>query len=411
MNAPPLLSPSYRWLVTALLTVLSLINYADRAVISAVLPLIRTELGLSEVMLGLLSSVFLWTYALGSPASGYIADRLPRVRVILWSLGSWSVATLLAGFCANAQQLLTARVLLGLSQCAFMPAAVALTAEFQPPARRALAIVIPLAGANLGFVVGSVLGGYSGDHFGWRPVFFFLGLVGLALVVVCHLVLRPLAAARALVAVKTKIAPLRDLRAMFSVRSYIVLLMESSSVASANWVLLFWLAFFFRETYHLTLTGAAFAGTFALQLAATVGYLVGGGFSDRFAGGRRERRMLFQCICYFCAAPFLLVFAFPVGLGWLSASILIFSLFRGLGSSTDQVIVCEILPPHLRATGLGLQNAINTAIGACGVFIAGYLLRQFTLAQMFACLALPIAVGASLNYLGYRYFLRRDLLE
>ena len=409
-DATPM-SPRYRWFVTGLLTVLALLNYADRAVIAAVLPLIRTELGLSEVMLGLLSSVFLWTYALGSPASGYLADRLPRVRVILWSLGSWSVATLLAGICANAQQLLAARVLLGLSQCAFLPAVVALTSEFQPPARRALAIVIPLAGANLGFVVGSVLGGFSGDHFGWRPVFFFLGLAGLALVVVCQFALRPLAAARASVAVKSPIAPLRDLRAIFSVRSYVILLLESSSIASANWVLLFWLAFFFRETFHLTLTGAAFAGTFALQLAATAGYLLGGGFSDRFANGRRERRMLFQCFCYFCAAPFLLVFAFPVGPAWLSASILIFSLFRGLGSSTDQVMVCEILPPHLRATGLGLQNAINTAIGAFGVFLAGYLLRHFTLAQMFACLSIPIAVGASLNYVGYRWFLARDLID
>ena len=411
MTNPPQISATYRWFITGLLTVLSVLNYADRAVISAVLPLIRTELGLSEVMLGALSSVFLWTYALCSPASGYVADRLPRVRVILWSLGSWSVATMLAGVCANAQQLMAARVLLGLSQCAFLPAVVALTSEFQPPARRALAIVIPLAGANLGFVVGSVLGGYSGDHFGWRPVFIFLGLIGLVLVVVCHLALRPLAATRVLVTMKTNLEPLRDFRAMFAVRSYIILLLESSSVATTNWVLLFWLAFYFRDTFHLSLTGAAFAGTFALQLAATAGYLLGGGLSNRFANGRRERRMLFQSICYSVAAPFLLMFALPVGLGWLSAALLLFSLFRGLGSSTDQVIVCEILPPNLRATGLGLQNAVNTGVGALGVFVAGYLLRHFTLAQMFACLSIPIAVGASLNYLGYRRFLQRDLLD
>ena len=75
------------------------------------------------------------------------------------------------------------------------------------------------------------------------------------------------------------------------------------------------------------------------------------------------------------------------------------------------MIVCEILPPNLRATGLGLQNAINTGVGAFGVFVAGYLLRYFTLAQMFACLSIPIAVGAGLNYLGYRRFLQRDLID
>jgi predicted MFS family arabinose efflux permease len=405
------ISTAYRWYATGLLTVLAILNYADRAVIAAVLPLIRHDLNMSDAMLGVLNAVFLWSYALASPASGYVADRLPRVRVITWCVVGWSVATILAGVVANANQLMLARVFLGLSQCAFLPAVVALTADFQPAARRALAIVIPLAGANFGFVVGSVLGGYSGDHFGWRPIFFFLGAVGLVLAIVCHTTLRPLAAdRRALPSVASRIAPFRDLRAILSVRSYVLVLLESSCVATGTWVLLFWLAFFFRESFHLSLTGAAFAGTFGLQLAATGGYLLGGAFSNRFARGQRERRMLFQSICYFVAAPFLLVFAFPAGLGWLSTCILLFSLFRGLGSSTDQVIVCEVLPPNLRATAMGLQNSVNTAAGAFGVFLAGLLLHHFTLAQMFASLALPIAVGAALNFLGYRYFLRSDLL-
>ncbi|MDB6092735.1 MAG: major facilitator superfamily 1 [Verrucomicrobia bacterium] len=405
------MSTAHRWYVTALLTALAILNYADRAVISAVLPLIRHDLGLSDIMLGAMSSAFLWTYALASPASGYLADRLPRVRVITWSLILWSLATMLAGVVANAQQLILARMLLGLSQCAFLPAVVALTADFQPPARRALAIVIPLAGANLGFVVGSVLAGYSGDHFGWRPVFYFLGAVGLGLAVVCKLSLRRLATGRAPAAAGKKLSPLRDLRAILTVPSYVMVLLESSSIAFGSWVLLFWLSFFFSERYHLSLTSAAFAGTLALQLAATTGYLAGGAVSNRFAGARRERRMLFQSICYFIAAPFLLIFAFDVSLPVLSACILGFSLFRGLGSCTDQVIVCEVLPSNLRATALGLQNSVNTGAGALGVFLAGYLLKHFSLAHMFACISLPIALGATLNYIGYKRFLRHDLIE
>lgn len=404
------MSATYRWSVTALLTALSVLNYADRAVVSAVLPLVKHDLGISEAMLGAISSAFLWSYALASPASGYLADRLPRVRVILWSLGLWSLATVLSGLAADTQQLILARIFLGLSQCAFLPAIVALTAEFQPPARRTLAIVIPLAGANLGFVVGSVTAGYSGDHYGWRPAFHFLGGVGFVLVVVAFFLLRPLATP-AVAAVKRPFSPVRDLREILGVKSYLLLLAESCSVAFGNWVLLFWLSYYFTETYKMSLTSSAFAGTLALQLAAMTGYLSGGAFSNRFAGGRRERRMLFQSICYFIAAPFLLAFAFQVDVTTLSLCILAFSLFRGLGSSTDQVIVTEILPTHLRATALGLQNSLNTGVGALGVFLAGLLLKHFKLSQMFACIALPIAVGAALNYLGYKRFLRHDLIE
>src|SRR5580700_5066126 len=152
------MSNSFRWYVIGLLTLIAALNYADRAVISALLPLMRTGLGMSDAMLGTLAAVFLWSYALGSPATGFIADRLPRVRVIVWSLTIWSLATLLSGMAASTGQMLVTRILLGFSQCAYFPAAVALIAEFQPPEQRAFAIGIALAGSNLGFIVGGFLG-------------------------------------------------------------------------------------------------------------------------------------------------------------------------------------------------------------------------------------------------------------
>jgi MFS family permease len=99
------LFPSFRWYATWLPTAFSILNDADRAVIAAVLPLIRSELNLSDVMLRVRNAGFRWSYAIASPESGYIADRLPRVRVIPWSLIGGSVETLLAGVVASAQQL------------------------------------------------------------------------------------------------------------------------------------------------------------------------------------------------------------------------------------------------------------------------------------------------------------------
>ena len=73
------------------------INYADRVAISAVFPALREELGLSDVTLGLVGSLFLWSYALASPIAGVVADRLPRSAVILGALTLWSVVTGLIG--------------------------------------------------------------------------------------------------------------------------------------------------------------------------------------------------------------------------------------------------------------------------------------------------------------------------
>src|SRR5215469_5689548 len=118
-----------KWWIAATLGFVAAANYADRSVVSAVLPSLHSELGLSDVALGSLGSFFLWSYALGSPLAGFLADRVSRSRLILFSLTSWSVVCGLTGFLHTLPQLLTARILLGLTECLYLPAATALLAE------------------------------------------------------------------------------------------------------------------------------------------------------------------------------------------------------------------------------------------------------------------------------------------
>ncbi len=407
------MSKSYRWYVIGLLTAIAVLNYADRQVISALLPLMRSSLGMSDAMLGTLGAAFLWPYAVGSPLTGFFADRLPRVKVIVWSLVIWSLATVLSGLSASAGQMLATRVLLGIGQCAYAPAAVALIAGFQPPAQRALAIGIFLAGYNLGIIVGGFLGGFSGDHFGWRPAFLGLGASGLILAVVTAITLRRAAATeRRPAPVAGACAPVTraPLSQLFKVPSYLVVLTESCSLSVSGWMLLSWLSFFYHESYGLSLTSAALAATVPLQIAATLGYGFGGYVSDRFAGPRRERRMLLQSICFTIGAPFILIFATGAGIAVISCGLFIASIFRAVGSTNDQVLVCEILPPSLRATGIGLMNGINIACGSVGVLLAGVLLKRLSLSTMFASTAFFYLCSAAATFIGYRKFLQRDLV-
>ena len=299
----------------------------------------------------------------------------------------------------------------GLSQCAFAPAAVALIAGFQPQAQRAMAIGIALAGCNLGYIVGGFLGGYSGDHFGWRPVFFLLGISGLILAGVTAVTLRQAAATerRPTAADRGSPIPRAPLSRLFRVRSYLIVLVESCSLSVSGWMLLFLLPFYFHESYGLNLTKAALAGTMALQIAATLGYAFGGHISDRFAGAQRERRMLLQSLCFSIAAPFILVFVTHGSIALISACLFIASIFRAVGSTNDQVLVCEILPPNLRATGIGLMNGLNIACGAVGVQLTALLLHRLTLSTMFASTAFFYLCSAAVTFVGYRRYLQRDL--
>src|SRR6185312_12604628 len=88
---------SFDWPLIALLTSIAALNYCDRMAMAAVFPLLRSDLHVTDVGLGAIGSAFLWTYALGSPLVGFLADRQSRTRMVLLSLISWSLITFATG--------------------------------------------------------------------------------------------------------------------------------------------------------------------------------------------------------------------------------------------------------------------------------------------------------------------------
>src|SRR4051794_11726040 len=179
-----------KWQTVMVLFFVAGLNYADRTAISSVFPLVRADLGLSDVAMAAIGSVFLWAYALGSPAAGFVADRVSKSRLIFWSLLGWSSATVATAFVHDIRAMLVVRALLGLAECAYLPAAVALIADHHDPKTRATAMGIHLAGLNAGLIGGGFLCGYLGEHYGWRIDFLALGGSGFVLAVVVKLVLR-----------------------------------------------------------------------------------------------------------------------------------------------------------------------------------------------------------------------------
>src|SRR3989442_5916301 len=100
--------PVNRWLLVALLWGAATLNYLDRQVVFSVFPLLQHDLIASSFELGLIGTVFLWTYGLVSPFGGYAADRIGRVPVILGSLALWSAGTWITGHVASISQMLGA---------------------------------------------------------------------------------------------------------------------------------------------------------------------------------------------------------------------------------------------------------------------------------------------------------------
>lgn len=396
----------YRWAVAAILAVAAAINYADRAAISAVFPLLRSDLGLSDVALASLGSLFLWCYALCSPLAGFLADRVPRGRMVALSLAAWSLVTAAAGFSGVFWQLLLCRALLGVAESAYLPAATPLLADHHDTPTRATAMSIHSVGLNMGLVAGGTLAGYLGDRLGWRPGFWVLGAVGTLFAVFCFFALR-----EAPQAARRPAAPplLESLAALIRIPSYLLLVGKAMLAGVGVWSFFNWLPLFYRETFGMSLAAAGFAGTFLLQAATTLGIAAGGLFSDWLARRSARYRVLFQSLCYIVAAPFLLAFLGRPGFLLASTGIFAFSFFRGLGQSNENPVLCDVVAPRLRSTAVGFMNTGASMAGGIGVMLTGLLKRDFGLAGVFAGIGALFVVAAGLLLISYFFFLRRDL--
>src|SRR5262245_33384894 len=86
-----------RFLVLALVTLGTMINYLDRTVISVGAPLLSKELGLSAAVMGIAFSAFSWTYAAAQIPGGILLDRFGVRLTYYWSVKLWSLCTVLQG--------------------------------------------------------------------------------------------------------------------------------------------------------------------------------------------------------------------------------------------------------------------------------------------------------------------------
>ena len=406
----PLRWTEARWRVVAFLACSAALNYADRSALSSVLPALRTEFALTDVQLGLLGSLFLWGYALGSPLAGVLADSWSRRALVVWSLALWSGVTALMGAANGFLALVLLRLGLGLAECLYLPAATALLADHHGPETRGRAMSIHSLGLNFGVVIGGACAGYLAEHFGWRAGFWVLGLVGIALALAAKYFVADGPAAIASAAAAAPRASLAEAaRYLLGVPSYHVLLAKAMLAGVGIWIFFNWLPLYFREAFDMSLGAAGFAGTFMLQISTMLGIAFGGWLSDRAAQRGTQRRMLVQGLSYLVAAPFLLLFLSRPGFAVVTLAVSLFSFFRGVGQANENPTLCEVIPVRYRSTAIGLMNTCATAAGGIGVLLAGVLKSTFGLNAIFAGISLLFVIaGAALVY-AYRHWITRDI--
>src|SRR5213592_4023494 len=120
-----------------LLLMINLFNYIDRYVLAAVEPEIRTHFFRPDdpnahTLTGLLGTAFLVSYMVSAPIFGWLADRMSRWLIIGASVILWSAATAGSGLAGTFALLFTLRLLVGVGEGGYGPAAPTIISDFFP---------------------------------------------------------------------------------------------------------------------------------------------------------------------------------------------------------------------------------------------------------------------------------------
>ena len=169
---------SLRWKMAALLFFASALNYIDRNILGILAPTIQEELHWSDVDYANITALFVFSYTIMYAISGRIIDRIGTRKGLAWSVGSWSLVSVLHAFANSVGQFSIARFFLGITESANFPAGVKSITEWFPLKERALAVGFFSAGSAIGATIAVPLVTFISLAWGWRMAFVVTGTLG-----------------------------------------------------------------------------------------------------------------------------------------------------------------------------------------------------------------------------------------
>jgi ACS family D-galactonate transporter-like MFS transporter len=173
-----------RWLVATFVMVITAIAYIDRVNLSVAAPVLTKEFGTNAAVMGLLLSSFTWTYTVLNVPAGMLVDRV-RIRVLYSAaLLVWAASSFATVLVNSIGALFGPRLLLGVGEAPFAPAAIRTLSDWLPKQERGLGSSMFISGVALGSAVGPPGLAFLVSTHGWRSCFLASGALSLLAAVV-----------------------------------------------------------------------------------------------------------------------------------------------------------------------------------------------------------------------------------
>ncbi|QUD90903.1 DHA2 family efflux MFS transporter permease subunit [Phenylobacterium montanum] len=159
-------------MVTVSVMLATIMTALDMTIANVALPHMAGTVGASADQITWVLTSYIVASAIMTPMSGWLAGRLGRKQVFVWSIIGFTVASALCGAAQSLEQIVLFRILQGAFGAAMGPLSQAVMLDTFPGAQRGPAMAIWGVGVMVAPIVGPVLGGWLTDDFSWRWVFY-----------------------------------------------------------------------------------------------------------------------------------------------------------------------------------------------------------------------------------------------
>lgn len=370
-----LVSKRYAYYVFFVLFIIYMIDYADRYVVSGLIPFLKAPLAegglaFSDQDCGLLVSAVYWSIVVLTFPLSILIDRWRRTRSLGILVFLWSLATGSCAFANNFRQLFTARVAVGVGESGYVPGGYSLISAFFPERKRELMIGIWNGAIPLGIVMGSVLGGIIAVNLGWRHAFGIMAIPGLLLAFLFFFMkdyktvelLRTVTSAKqAPQKIKMKVKDI--VREFFDTPSLLFTYFGYAGCVFVTNALILWLPAYFNRMEGLAMDKATMKSS-VIFLLAVLGAPLGGIITNALQKRFKTARLVFPAISTLCAALLLFV-AFSVFSGkaqWFT--LMAMGLAAPMFVAGSSAVTQDVVHPGLRSISYSLAIVVQNLLGA-----------------------------------------------
>jgi MFS transporter, AAHS family, cis,cis-muconate transporter len=375
-------------LVAIAVFVALIVDGMDLQMLALSLPNISKELGLSSIDAGALSTYTLLGMGIGGVLAGWLSDRIGRVRVVWWSVLTFSAFTGVIALCHTYLQIAAMRFISGFGLGALYSIGTLLAAEYVPARVRTTVLGTLQAGWSVGYVCAALLSAYLLPVYGWRALFICAIVPGIVALVLLWNVPDPPSWAATYEHTRDSVRPFAAIWADPPLRrTFLLWTVAAFALQFGYYGANSWLPSYLMKDLGVDAqsTGWYVAGTYTMMVS---GKVITGWLADRVG-----RRVLWIVSGLLTAVylPFVVYAATPQNVVYL---LLVFGFVYGAPYAVNSTYLSESFPRGVRGTGVAGSYNIGRVGSTLSPLLIGLTASSYSIGLGISLLGISYAVCA-----------------